>query len=142
MSSRSFGRPPKRLVRIKSSSAGTSTAIPTATSESSPTRPDVLERHPNAVDRGHGAGDQHVDPLVVLEDVAAPSASLVRSPSGEKPLGLDRGVEGRDVVDVEPEVVVGGEHGDSERHEGAAADQQRARPARRDRPEELGLVEF
>ena len=142
MSSRSFGRPPKRLVRMRSSSVGTAIATPGATSSARRRgqTSSKATRTPSTV--GTRSGDQHVDPLVVLEDVAAPSACLLGRPGREEAHGLDGRVERRDVVDVDPEVVVGREHRDPERHEGATADQQRARPARRDRSEELGLVEL
>ena len=43
---------------------------------------------------------------------------------------------------MEPEVVVGREHRDPEGDQGSPADQQRPRTTRRNRPEELALVEL
>ena len=59
-----------------------------------------------------------------------------------KPLRLQRSVERCDIVDVKPEIVVGGQYRDAERDECAASDEKRARTALGDRVEELDLVEL
>lgn len=52
------------------------------------------------------------------------------------------GVEGRDVVDGDPKIVVGGEDGKAHQHERAAADQQRSSARFMDGSEERDLIEL
>jgi hypothetical protein len=88
------------------------------------------------------AGDADVDALVALQHVPAEAPRVLRGAVGEEPEGLGRSVEGRDVVDVDPEVVVAGQQREAERDERPPADEQRAGAAGSDGPEEERFIEL
>ena len=85
------------------SPSGTRSAARASSATETP-GPDLVEGHADAIHRRNAPGDEDVDPFV----------------------RLDGRIEGRDVVDVKPEVVVGGEDRYAQRDESAATDQQRA----------------
>jgi hypothetical protein len=104
--------------------------------------PQIVERYLHPVRGGSRPRHEHVDALIVLEDITAPAPGFLGRPRRQEIHRLDGLVEARDVLRVDPEVVAGGEHGDPERHESPSSDQERPRSAALDCPKGLGLVEL
>ena len=73
---------------------------------------------------GTDRATQHIDVLVVLEDVSADAARVFRRSRGSEAERFGGGVETNDVLDVDPEVVVGRQDRQSEEDQGAATDQE------------------
>jgi hypothetical protein len=91
--------------------------------------PCLIESEDTPSGSRNGPRNQDIDSLTVLEDITPARASFIRWIVGEMVDAFERSIQGFNVVDVEPQIIVDGHDGGTEGNERAPSDKQRSHVA-------------